>query len=219
MQDSSVTLTTEQHSSSQTLSINSNSQNADPIAPIFNGQQADERILYVVTPHPLSFCFNLVKVIVVACLPYFGSLIHAKINRYVPSELQYISLSLSIILLVIGLWWINKLYTESKCYLTDRRIIRFKPMFPIFESKRGLFWNEVVKTKAYAPNIFYRILKIGKIEIAPTIVQQENIKLDWVYYFEDLGNYIDKILYCFKNKPQDMATIRAFVTKPKGQRY
>ena len=34
----------------------------------------------------------------------------------------------------------------------------------------------------------------------------------------DLGNYIDKILFTYKQMPTGVANIRPFVPKPKGER-
>ena len=51
-----------------------------------------------------------------------------------------------------------------------------------------------------------------------TFVGQWIFELTHVYYYRDLGNYIDKILYTYKQKPKEMKKIKPFVEKPKGQR-
>ncbi len=48
--------------------------------------------------------------------------------------------------------------------------------------------------------------------------KHEDVRVTDVYYFEDLANYIDKILFTFKNTPGDIAAIKPFVPHPKGQR-
>jgi hypothetical protein len=89
---------------------------------------------------------------------------------------------------------------------------------PFFVTKRALFWNEALKAKAYASNIFFRSFKIGTIDVEPQLAEHEDVRVTDVYYFEDLANYIDKILFTFKNKPEDIASIKPFVPKVKGQR-
>ena len=85
-------------------------------------------------------------------------------------------------------------------------------------TKRALFWSETLKAKAYAPNMIFRMLKVGTIDVEPQLADHEDVRITDVYYFEDLANYIDKILFTFKNKPTDVAAIKPFVPKAKGQR-
>jgi hypothetical protein len=47
----------------------------------------------------------------------------------------------------------------------------------------------------------------------------DDIEIKNVYYYRDLGNYIDKILFTYKQKPAEVDNIRPFVPKPKGERY
>ena len=47
----------------------------------------------------------------------------------------------------------------------------------------------------------------------------DDLDLEHVFYYKDLGNYIDKILYIYKHNPQELAELRPFVPKPAGQRY
>ena len=66
--------------------------------------------------------------------------------------------------------------------------------------------------------MIFRLMKVGILQIEPVAAEQESITIPDVYYHEDLANYIDKILFTFKNKPQDMHGIRPFVPQPKGKR-
>ncbi len=47
----------------------------------------------------------------------------------------------------------------------------------------------------------------------------DDIELDDIYLYRDLGNYIDKILYTYKQMPAGVNEIRPFVPKPRGERY
>ena len=96
--------------------------------------------------------------------------------------------------------------------------MRFDKPSPFDVAKRALFWNEVLKAKGYSPNILYKLLRIGIIIVEPQLSDQENIVMYDMTYYEDTANYIDKILFTFKNKPMETAMLKPFVAKPKGER-
>ena len=50
-------------------------------------------------------------------------------------------------------------------------------------------------------------------------VTNDDIQIDGVEYYQDLGYYMDKILYLFKKEPVKLVEVRPFVAKPKGKRY
>ena len=47
----------------------------------------------------------------------------------------------------------------------------------------------------------------------------EDIRMPYTWYYEDLANYVEKILHLNKTKPDEIAKLHLFVPKPKGQRY
>ena len=184
----------------------------------FDGQQEGERVLYIVTRHQLSRNLAIARLIILAVLLYlffwlFGTLIPSYVIL-----LQAAGLILAILLIALGILWNQKVYTRDRTYITDRRIIRFDVVSPFFSTKRALFWNEALKAKAYAPNMLYRMFKIGTIDVEPQLSEGEDVRVTDVYYFEDLANYIDKILFTFKNTPAEIANMKPFVPKAKGQR-
>ena len=184
----------------------------------FDGQQEGERVLYVITPHPIAKHLAIARIVFLAVF-FFGVLF--LFGTVVPAQammLQVIGFILSIVLLLVGIWWNLTVYKKSRSYITDRRIIRFDVVSPFLMTKRALFWNEALKTKAYSPNFLFRSLKIGTIDVEPQLATGEDVRVTDVYYFEDLGNYIDKILFTFKNTPSEVAVLHPFVPKPKGQR-
>ncbi len=185
----------------------------------FDGQQEGERVLYVVTPHPLAKQIAIARTVFLAVFLY---LVLWGIGTIVPLYavlLQVTGLLLAVLLLIVGVWWNQMVYKKSKTYITDRRVIRFDVVSPFFMTKRALFWNEALKAKAYAPNMLWRMMKIGTIDVEPLLAEHEDVAVRDVYYFEDLANYIDKILFTFKNSPSEIATMKPFVAKAKGLRY
>lgn len=183
---------------------------------MFEGQQSDERILTEIRSYALSKYIAIAKII---ALSIFFYLVLSTISNITTLPiLKTAGLFFSLILLTTGIWWNNLVYAKDRTYITDRRIIRFDQVSPFFQTKRELFWSEALKAKGYAPNILFRMMKVGTLEIDPIMGEKENVVIKDVYYFEDLANYIDKILYTFKNKPVEISTITPFVPKPKGQR-
>jgi hypothetical protein len=184
----------------------------------FDGQQEGERVLYTITPHPIAKQIAIARI---AFLSIFFLVVLWVIGSIVPSAataIQMAGIFLALTLLVVGTWWNVKVYNRAKTYITDRRIIRFDVVSPFFMTKRALFWNEALKAKAYAPNLLFRSLKIGTIDVEPQLAEHEDVRVTDVYYFEDLANYIDKILFTFKNTPAEIANIKPFVPKARGQR-
>ena len=116
-------------------------------------------------------------------------------------------------------------------YITDRRLVRFEPTTLFATNSRTLTWDEVVKVKTYPPNFLWKQLAIGNVVVHARTpgrpeealghggVTADDIQLTDVYYYKDLGNYIDKILFTYKQKPSNIGEIRPFVPKPRGERY
>ena len=184
----------------------------------FDGQQAGERVLYIISPHPAHLILAVARVVFPAVLFF---VIIAFISYVIPDFswlLRLIGGLLSLALTAFGVWWNLAVFRKSKSFVTDRRILRFDFTTPFVMTKRGLFWNETLKVKAYAPNLLWRWLNVGVVEVEPVMGERESVTVSYVYYFEDLGNYLDKVLYLFKNHPDELAQLKPFVALPRGNR-
>jgi hypothetical protein len=184
----------------------------------FDGQQEGERILYVITPHPVAMKLAIVKIVLLSLFLILMMVLIGTVVQSMSAVLTIAGILCALLLLCIGLWWNITVFKKAKTFITDRRIIRFDVVSPFFTTKRALFWNEALKAKGYSPNILYRMVKIGILVVEPQVSDHEDVRVHDVYYFEDLANYIDKILFTFKNTPAEIANLRPFVPKPKGKR-
>lgn len=140
---------------------------------------------------------------------------------------------IAILIAVIGTKIVTNYQERDVAYITDRRLVRFEPTTLVATNPRTLSWDEVVKVKTYPPNALWKQLAIGNISVHSRSsmrdyspddkkfydVSVDDIELKDVYYYKDLGNYIDKILFTYKKRPKEMDNIRPFVQKPKGERY
>lgn len=185
---------------------------------IFDGQQSDERILATLAPEKI---IKYAAVVVMAVLAIFFFLMISSLENYMgplAGIAKLLAGFLGLGLVAGSVWWNNQVLTKTRTYITDRRIIRFEIIPPFFRNKRALFWNEAMKAKGYAPNLLFRMLKIGNVQVEPVQAETEDVLATDVSYFEDIANYIDKILFLVKNRPNEIATLKPFVAKPRGQR-
>lgn len=196
----------------------------------FFGRQENEKILYVVKPHPFALVVSLIKVYLIAFVILIV-LVVLGIQIQVLSTLFYLGgLILSLLIIVFGTKIVGDYQKRDVGYVTDRRLVRFEPTTLFATNSRTLTWDEVVKVKTYPPNIIWKQLAIGNVVIHARTpgrpdnmghgdITADDITLNDVYYYRDLGNYIDKILFTYKQKPKEMDDIRPFVAKPRGERY
>ena len=197
----------------------------------FYGKQTDENILYVVRPHPLATTFGLIKIYLVAIII---SVILIILGTQIESLMTVFTVSgiiLFILIVAIGTRIVLDWQKRSISYITDRRLVHFEPTTLFATNSRTLTWDEVVKVKTFPPNFIWKQLAIGNVVVHARTpihpggqdgsigISVDDIELKDVYYYRDLGNYIDKILFTYKQKPSEIDNIKPFVLKPRGERY
>lgn len=201
-----------------------NRQLGRPVKPsqkveAFSGQQDGERVLHKFGAHPMAFWTDLIPYLITYAL--LGTLCWFVADWFpdYTNLIKLVALATCVVLSGVTMWWLARYYRLVQVILTERRIVRFEPQFPFFTRKRMLFWTNVLKTKAMSKNVFLRFFKVGELIISPVTGEDEDIKIDYVYYYDDLANYIDKILFLAKHTPAELYTLNEFVLKPKGKRY
>lgn len=197
----------------------------------FYGKQEDEKILYVVKSHPLATTFGLLKIYGVAILISLTFVIIGSQFTSVSGTFYLVGIITFILIIIFGSKIVLDWQSRSIAYITDRRLVRFEPTTLFATNSRSLTWDEVVKVKTYPPNFIWKQLAIGNVTVhARTSIRTaedtpigtvtaDDIELRDVYFYRDLGNYIDKILFTYKQKPKEIGDIHPFVPKPRGQRY
>lgn len=189
----------------------------------FYGRQEDEKILYVVRPHPLAFLIKLAKVYFVAFIIFLALVLIGAQIASVSVLFKFLGAVLGITIAAVGTKIVGDYQRRNISYITDRRVVHFEPTTLFATNSRTLSWDEVVKVKTYPPNMLWKQMAIGNVVMhARTPAEGElidDIELKDVYYYRDLGNYIDKILFTYKQKPREVSEVRPFVLKPRGQRF
>lgn len=187
-------------------------------AIVFDGQQEGERILCEVRPHVLSLYLAIARMVAVSAVIILAVMIIATVVPAARALLMTAGIAIGVAIIAASLWWNDTVYRKSRTYLTDRRIIRFEAVSPFLLTKRALFWNEALKAKGYAPSLLWRILGIGTVEVSPQMNQHDDVIVSYVASFEDLANYIDKVLFTYKKAPQDVVNLKPFIPKPRWNR-
>jgi hypothetical protein len=200
---------------------------------LFYGQHADEKVLYVVRPHPLGKYLTFGKIAFVAVIIWLAFYMIGSVIPQVEGRVEPIGFWLGLGILLVGVMAVRFSERENVAYITDRRIVRFKSGSLFNVNSRALAWDEAVKVKTYSPNFILRMMNIGSVVVhaKTTIVQMsdvpqsrnfmtdDDVDLSDVHYYRDLGNYIDKVMFLYKRKPEELETLRPFVAKARGKRY
>jgi hypothetical protein len=194
----------------------------------FEGQQTDERILYVVHPHDIVLYVQLIKIYALALAVMVSFFLLVSIFPFLPT----IGIFLAVGIAGIGTIIVFNLFSKNIAYITDRRIVRFEPTTPFATNIRSLSWDDAVKVKTFAPNFLWKMFKVGSLivhsgssvihlqeDVRQNVVSNDDLDLQNVYYYRDLGNYIDKIIFTHKHQREELPNIHPFVPMPKGQRY
>ncbi len=197
----------------------------------FYGKQEGERILYVVHPHPLATTLKFVKIFGIALVISVVLILLGSTFESIHGLFITLGIILFFAINVVGIKIITDWQQREIAYITDRRLVRFEPTTLFATNSRTLAWDEVVKVKTYPPNFIFKQMAIGNVvvhartsirtaeDIPAGTVTADDIEVKNVYFYKDLGNYIDKILYTYKQMPAEVANIRPFITRPRGERY
>lgn len=188
---------------------------------LFYGQQENEKILYVTKPHPISSIFNLIKVYGIALITFLIFFFLAKEITQISGIFYAIGVITPALAIILGSKMVSNFQKRNIAYITDRRIVRFEPSTFFATNIRTLSWDEAVKVKTFAPNMLWKQLKIGTVIVHARTTEKsiDDIELNDIYLYRDLGNYIDKILFTYKQMPKEVSEIHPFIPKPKGERY
>lgn len=194
----------------------------------FPGQHSDEKILYEMRPHDLPLFIRIIGIIILSVIIFVLSAILAMIHPLV----TLIGILLAFAISGIGITVSIIQHKGAIGYITDRRIIRFEKPHPFHTAVRSLNWDDVMKVKTYPPNFIWSMLNIGTIVVrarasttsfAQDTIQREvsgdDLEVHDVWYYQDLGNYIEKILHTYKQNPQELQNFRSFIPMPRGQRF
>ncbi len=194
----------------------------------FYGRQEGERILYVVRPHQLALLIQMGRIYLVAIIVFIALFMLGSLFSTLNGIFVFSGVTLAFLIVIIGTKILGDYQKRNISYITDSRIFHFEPTTLFATNSRSLSWDEVVKAKTFPTNFIWKQMAIGNVVInartpgrpdsADHEIIVDDIELKDVYFYRDLGNYIDKILFTYKQRPKEVDQIKPFVPKPRGQR-
>jgi hypothetical protein len=200
----------------------------------FPGQASDERVLYVTREHPAFLFLRLLFILVVGLSIVLASIIlNQAIGQVLNSQLFSIILLITLIsfflFIVIGSWWVFTLWKKSLAIVSNKRLIKFIYTTPVNRYNMSLPLEMIVDTSSHNRGLLSSYLNIGSITARSsasssgvatddiTRVNKKYFYLENIKYFEDLQQYLNKLINTLHKQPQELADFRPFIPHLKGE--
>jgi len=190
----------------------------------FPGQASDERILFVTREarvmlylrQVLVWVAGLVAVVAGTVIPGFlGSLGIDGLGT-----LRLLGLILGLVFLLGGSWWVYVMWKKSIFILTTRRLTKFIYATPWNRYNLSLGLDKVVDTGAYGRGYFQALFGVGTFAARSSAGnrQEKYFYIENVKAYEDLANYVNKVLFVYERKMEKLANYRPFIPHLKGEK-
>lgn len=189
----------------------------------FPGQASDEKILYVgreasvmLWRRMLGLGFGIAFfLLLISTVP---STIGGINQRVVTSASAVSGLIGVIIFLVIG-WWTYTLWLKSIFIVTNRRLTKYIYVTPWNRYNLSVGLDKIVDTGAYAKGYFQAWARIGTFTARSSAGnrQEKYFYVENIHAFEDLANYVNKLLFAYNKNFDKLDTFRPFLPFLKGQ--
>ncbi|MEK7166233.1 MAG: hypothetical protein AAB874_05500 [Patescibacteria group bacterium] len=185
----------------------------------FPGQASDERILYVAREAKvMRFLRSVFVLLAAAMLLIVSQIVLGILTQMANVELglwQVVLFAVGIVFGAVGLWWVNTTWQKSVFIITNRRLTKFIYVTPWNRYNLSVTLDMIEDTGAYSRGYFEALVKIGTFTARSAAGNREEkyFFVDHVEYAEDLANYVNKVLFMFKNDVAKLDTFRPFITE------
>lgn len=200
----------------------------------FPGQATDEKILYITREHKLLLFLRLAFVLAIGVAILLATVLLGQAISQIFSGLVFASFIPFIILLLltfilIGAWWVFSLWKNSVAILTNKRLTKFVYTTPINRYNMSLPLEMIVDTSCHNKGFLSSYLKIGTITARSSAsssgvatddngrVNKKYFYLENVQYFEDLQQYLNKVINLLHQTPEKLKDFRPFIPHLKGE--
>jgi hypothetical protein len=188
----------------------------------FPGQASDERILYITREAEVQLYIRMMVLFLTGLVLGVTALILPKYLAPVgPGVVELATLFILIIgvlFVVVGGWWVYRLWIKSVFILTNRRLIKFIYTTPWNRYNLSLTLDKVVDTGAYTKGYLQALFRTGTFTARSSAGNRKDkyFYVENVYVVEDLANYVNKLLYAFQHHQTRLDSFRPFIPHLKG---
>ncbi len=190
----------------------------------FPGQASDERILYVTREAKVMLVLRLLGLLVAG-----GVMLAVAI--WLPGVLivwggvavelaRMVAVLVAVLFVGLGGWWVYVLWRKSVFILTNRRLTKYIYTTPWNRYNLSLTLDRIDDTGAYAKGYFQAVAGIGTFTARSAAGNRKDkyFYIENVRAYEDLANYVNKLLFHFNRNVEKLDSFRPFIPGLKGER-
>lgn len=186
----------------------------------FPGQHTEERILFITREGELILKLKLLFFALVSIITLvlgINLLATTQILGYKFSSLIPGFIIFWLLFSVFIAWWIKTVFQKSLFIITTRRLTKFVHTTPWSRYQMSLGLDHVVDTGAYTKGWFQMFSGLSYFVARSSAGAVKNFKIINITFAEDLHNYLNKLLYVFNDKKEDLDRFRPFIPHLKGE--
>jgi hypothetical protein len=201
----------------------------------FPGQASDEEILYVTREHSfflvmrLLFIFGIGLSIILTTV-LLSRTINLIFSTNVLPSIVLIMLLFFCLFILIGSWWVFALWKKSIAIVSNKRLIKFIYTTPINRYNMSLPLDMIVDTSCHNKGFLSSYLKIGSITARSSAsssglatddtsrINKKYFYLENIQYFEDLQQYLNKLINTLHKEPEKLNKFRPFIPHLKAEK-
>ena len=186
----------------------------------FPGQHSEERILFITREGKIVLT---IKLVLLGFIYIFGSLT----GLMVLSSLNILQFTFGFLIPhflilwtlahLLFFWWIITVFRKTVFIITTRRLTKFIHTTPWTRYQMSLGLDQIVDTGAYQKGLFQMLTGLGYFVARSSAGAVKNFKIINISFSEDLHNYINKLLYVFNEKKNQLDQFRPFIPHLKGE--
>lgn len=180
----------------------------------FHGLSTGERILFVTRESPaILYLRRIVLFFVLVTFIFLGLLFSSILQSYhlIFTVLFPFSVIIGFCLFVSGYWWVGTTYKKSVFIITTRRLTKIIYTTPFTWYQFSLGLDEIADTGSYSSSYFEALFHLGYFVARSGAAAIKNFKIVNISFAGDLHNYVNKLLFVYKNTPEHMSEFRPFI--------
>ncbi len=186
----------------------------------FPGQHSDEKILFVTREGRIMLWLRWFSVAFVGFMLFLLQFLLIRFaNQFlnIPSSLSFSVTALIITGIVFAFWWYWILWKKSLFIITTRRLTKFIYTTPFTRYQLSLGLDRIVDTGAYQKNYLQAFTNLGYFVARSAAGNIKNFKIINISFYEDLHNYVNKLLFTFNKEKEKLDKFRPFIPHLKGK--